>query len=343
MTAGSFCLRLVATAISVALTGGSATSADFYAGKTVNLIVGGSAGGGHDAYGRAVARYMPRHLRGAPTIVVRNMPGAGSASAAGFLFAVAPKDGTTIAALYPGAIMGPLLDDKSKGLFDPTRFIYLGSAENGARICATHQRSTIKSFQDALTKNTILAGSAPGGSVHDYAHMIKKVTGAQFRVVAGYKATVDMTLDMERGEVDGICGWDWSTAKAQKADWIRDKKLNILTQAGLEPDPQLTALGVPRLLDFVKGTDDRKAVEVILSQQVFSRPYAAPPGTPPEIVNLLRAAFDATMRDKDFLVDAEKANLDISPTSGAKLQQLVESIFATDGATIERAKGLTRP
>ena len=218
MKAISFCMRLAAIAATDASPLGSAAAADFYAGKTVNLIVGGSAGGGHDAYARAVARYMPRHIAGTPTIVVRNMPGAGSASAAGFLFAVAPKDGTTIAALYPGAIMGPLLEDRAKGLFDPTKFIYLGSAENGARICATHQKSKIKTFQDALNQDTILAASAPGGSAHDYAHMIKKVTGAKFRVVAGYKATVDMTLDMERGEVDGVCGWDWSTAKAQKAD-----------------------------------------------------------------------------------------------------------------------------
>lgn len=152
-----------------------------------------------------------------------------------------------------------------------------------------------------------------------------------------------MTLDMERGEVDGICGLDWSTLKAQKPDWIRDGKVNILLQFGLEPDKQLKELSVPSALEFIKQPEDRKATEVLLSQQVFSRPYAAPPGTPADRVAVLRSAFDATMQDKEFLAEALKSNLDISPTSGSKLQTMVDQMFATDPALVRRANDLIKP
>jgi tripartite-type tricarboxylate transporter receptor subunit TctC len=290
-----------------------------------------------------LARHLSRYIPGAPAVVVRNMPGAGSARAAGMLFATAPKDGTAIAALYPGSIMGPLLDDRWEAHYDPARFYYIGSAESGARICATFHTSQVTTFKDAIDKPSIFAASAPGGSVHDYAFMLKKTTGAQYRTVVGYGATLDMTLAMERGEIDGLCGWDWSTAKVQKADWLRDRRVNLLLQVALEPDKQLAQLGVPIVWDFIKNEQDRNAVRVVASQQVFSRPYAAPPDTPAANVKTLRAGFIATMRDAQFLADAQKAGLDISPTAGEELQRLVESIFATPKATVEHAKRLIKP
>ncbi len=330
-------------AIAVALAAAPAAAQNFYTGKTISIMVGGSPGGGHDAYARLLARHMPRHVPGNPAVVVRNMPGAGSARAAGQLFATAPKDGTALAALYPGSIMGPLLDDRWEAHYDPAKFNYIGSAESGARICATYHTSKIKTFKDAIAQPSVFAASAPGGSVHDYAFMLKKTAGAQYRAVVGYGATLDMTLAMERGEVDGLCGWDWSTAKVQKADWLRDGKVNLLLQVALEPDKQLSGLGVPVVWDFVKGEEDRQAIRVIASQQVFSRPYAAPPETPAEQVRQLRAGFDATMRDAQFLADAEKSRLDISPTGGADLQRLVEGIFATPKPVVEHAKRLIKP
>jgi len=327
----------------VALVATSARAEDFYAGKTISIIVGGSAGGGHDLYARTIARHLPRFIPGNPTLVVRNMPGAGSMRAAGHVYTVAAKDGLTIAALYPGSVMTPLLDPKSKATYDPTKFQYLGSAESGARICATHQRSTIKTYQDAISHPGVFGASAAGGSVYEYGHMMRNTAGAKFRLVTGYKATLDMALDMERGEIDGICGWDWSTAKSQKPDWLRDKTVNILLQVALDPDPELTKLGVPQVWGFIKNEADRKAVELVVSQQVFSRPHVVAPETPADRVTILRAAYDAVMRDKQFLADAEKTRLDISPSPGVKLQTLVAAVYATPAAVVARARQIIAP
>lgn len=342
-SAAGFAAVAIAAAALVAFIPAAAAAADFYAGKTISYVVGGSPGGGHDIYARTLARHLPRHIPGEPVIVVRNMPGAGSARAGVYLYSVAPKDGTVIAALYPGALMGPVLDDRSKVNYDPTKFQYLASAENGARICATFERSKAKTFDDAIQQPVVFGASAPGGALHDYAFMLKKSTGAAFRIVVGYKATRDLTLDMERGEVDGMCGWDWSTAKTQKPDWLRDKRVNLLVQVGLEPDPELTKLGVPTVWNFIKREQDRKAVELIVTQQVFARPYVAPPETPDAQVRILRAAFEATFKDKQFLADAEKARLDISPTPGAKVQALINGIYSAPKATVDRAKDLIKP
>jgi tripartite-type tricarboxylate transporter receptor subunit TctC len=325
------------------LSADSAPAQDFYAGKTIAMVVGGSPGGGHDLYARTIARHLPRHLPGNPAVVVRNMPGAGSMRAAGHVYAVAPKDGLTIGALYPGSVMTPLLDPKSKAAYEPTKFQYLGSAESGARICATYRTSKIKTFQDAVTQPSVFGGSAAGGSVYEYGHMMRNAAGAKFRIVTGYKATLDMALDMERGEIDGICGWDWSTAKSQKPDWLRDKTVNILLQVALDPDPELSKLRVPQVWGFIKDETDRKAVELVVSQQVFSRPHVVAPDTPAERVRILRAAYDALMKDSQFLADAEKARLDISPSSGSKLQSLVASVYATPGPIVERARRIIAP
>jgi hypothetical protein len=327
----------------IALSPSTASAADFYAGKTISIVVGGSAGGGHDLYARTIARHLPRFIPGNPTVVVRNMPGAGSMRAAGHVYSVAPKDGTTIAALYPGSVMTPLLDPKSKATYEPTKFQYLGSAESGARICATYQKSKIKTFQDAVTQPSVFGGSAAGGSVYEYGHMLRNTAGAKFRLVTGYKATLDMTLDMERGEIDGICGWDWSTAKSQKPDWLRDKTVNILVQVALDADSELTRLGVPQIWGFIKNDNDRKAVELVVSQQVFSRPHVVTPETPADRVALLRKAYDAVMTDGQFLADAEKSRLDISPSPGVKLQKLVASVYATAPAIVERARQIIVP
>jgi tripartite-type tricarboxylate transporter receptor subunit TctC len=333
---------LIAMAFTIAA-GSPLAANDFYAGKTIDLIVGGSAGGGHDAYARTIARHLPRFIPGAPAIIVKNMPGAGSMRAAGYVSSIAPKDGTTIAAVYPGAIVTPLLDAKSKAQYEPTKLNFIGSAENGARICATYGKSKIKTFTDVLAQDSVFAGSAPGAAAYEYGYMLRNTTGAKVRVIAGYKATRDMILDMERGEVDGLCGWDWSTAKTQRPGWIRDKTVNILVQFALEPDPELAKLGVPPIWNFVKNEDDRKAVTVVVSQQVFSRPYIAAPETPAPRLKILREAYAAVMKDQQFLADAEKSRLDISPSSGAKLQDLVRDIYATPQATVERARKIIAP
>jgi tripartite-type tricarboxylate transporter receptor subunit TctC len=335
---------MVSTALAgLSLAGVPAHAADYYAGKTIDIVVGNYPGGGFDIYARTVARHLGRNIPGQPNVVVKNMPGAGSAKAGHYIGTVAPKDGLSIGAVTPGAIMAPLLDDKPETIFEPLKVTYLGTANSGARICATFGTSKTKTFDEALTHKTLLGGVAAGDAVHDYAYLIKRTTNAQIDVVAGYKGTLDLALAMERGEVDGVCGWDWSSAKAQKPEWIRDKKINLLAQLGPKEDDELTKLGAPPLWKYMKDEQARKVYEMVVSQQAFTRPYFIATGTPPELVNTLRTAFDATMRDPQLLAEAEKTRIDISPLPGALVQELVAKLYATPADVVQRAKAAIKP
>jgi tripartite-type tricarboxylate transporter receptor subunit TctC len=334
----------VAAAAAASLTmSAPVAAADYYAGKTIELIVGGGAGGGYDIYARTVARHLPRFIPGEPTVVVKNMPGAGSAKAAQYISTIAPKDGTAMGAIMPGAIMGPLLDDRVKPAFDPTKVRYIGTANSGTRVCLTMKNSKIKSFDDAQKMKTKFGGSGPNDSTYEYGYMHKHTSGAAWDIVSGYRGTPDMALALERGEIDGICGWDWSSFKSQKPDWLRDGKVNVLLQVSLEPHAELTKMGVPTVFKYVKTEQDRNVVELIISQTVFHRSYIAPPETPPEQLAVLRAAFDKTVADPQFLSDAEKVRIDIEPLSGGKVQDLVQKLYRTPKEIVERARKAIRP
>jgi tripartite-type tricarboxylate transporter receptor subunit TctC len=319
-----------------------AEAADYYAGKTIEFVVGNDVGGGYDIYARTVARHITRHIPGNPTIIVRNMPGAGSTRAGIYISTAAPKDGNSVGALMPGAIIGPLLDDKPNLNFNHTKVIYIGTADSGVRVCVTFQTSKTKTFEDAQKEKTILGASAAGGSTRDYAFLHNHSAGTKFEVVSGYTGTPDISLAMERGEVDGVCGWDWSSVKSQKADWLRNNKLNVLVQVSLEPEAELTKLGVPSIWKYV-SEENRQVAELVISQQVFQRSYIAPPGTPDEEIAILRKAFDETMVDPQFLADAEKAKISITPLQGTKVQALIEKLYATPKDVVERAKAMIKP
>jgi tripartite-type tricarboxylate transporter receptor subunit TctC len=334
---------LAAGTIAAAIGAAPAMAQDYYAGRTIEFVVGGDSGGGYDIYARAVARHLARHIPGNPTIVVKNMPGAGSTRAGIYISSVAPKDGTSIGAMMPGAIIGPLLDDKPNLQFDPTKVLYVGTADSGVRVCATYGTSKIKTFEDAQKQKTILGASSAGGATRDYAYMHNHTAGSKFEVVSGYKGTVDVALAMERGEVDGMCGWDWSSVKSQKSDWISEKKANVLVQVSLEPLDELTERGVPHIWKFVPKEDDRKVAELVVSQQVFQRSYIAPPQTPAEPLGILRTAFDAAMKDPAFLADAEKMKISITPLGGGKVQDLIARLYSTPREFVDRAKVVIKP
>ena len=329
---------LTASAITFA-----ARADDYYAGKTIDLILGNAPGGGFDIYARAIAQHLSRHIGGNPAVVVKNMPGAGGARAGHYVSAVAPRDGLTIGAIMPGTIMAPLLEEKPDTTFDPAKVVYLGTANTGTYICVTLDRSKTKTFDEALEQKTIVGGIAAGNSVNDIANLVKNLTGARIDLVAGYKGTVEVALAVERGELDGICGWNWSSAKSQKPDWIANHRLNFLAQIGLEPNPELTRMGAPEIWRYIKDEESRKAAEVVVSQQAFERPYFTAPGIPAERVAALRAAFDATLRDPAFLADAGRIGLDISPMSGEKLQQIIDKLYGTPKSVLEQARRAIRP
>ena len=331
-------------ASAVLLVASPAVAQDFYAGRTIDLIIGSGPAGGYDIYGRALARHIGRHIPGNPNVVVKNMPGAGSTRAAGFLAKIAPKDGTVIAGIMPGAIMGPLLEEKAELLFDPTKVQYLGTANNGTRVCVGWAASGIKSFEDVRSKKEYPFGAvSPNESTHDYAYMLRRTAGATYKVVSGYDGTTQIGLAMERGEVVGSCGWDWASVKAQRADWLRDKKANVILQIALERNDELTKMGVPHVWDYVKSEEGRKIVELIIGQQVFQRSYILPPETPAAQLSVLRRAFDATMTDPQYLADAKKLRIDISPLPGAKVQEIVQKLHATPKNIVQAARTAIRP
>lgn len=222
-----------------------ARAADFYAGKNLTFIVGADAAGGYDVYARTVAKHLARFIPGAPTVVVQNMPGAGSSKAAAYIYSIASKDGTTIGALMPGAIIDPLLQKHSTGGFDATKFTYLASADSDARICVTGPSSKTTTFDQAMSQKTVIAASQTGGSTSDYAFMTKNATGANLNIVNGYKGTAEMLVSIERGEAEGICGIDWSSFKTQRPQWLRDKTAHVIIQAAVAPNAELAALKVP--------------------------------------------------------------------------------------------------
>jgi tripartite-type tricarboxylate transporter receptor subunit TctC len=289
-------------------------------------------------YARTLARHYGQYIAGKPNIIAKNMPGAASGRAGGFVANVAPKDGTVIGALMPGAIMGPLLDEKAEALFDPTKVQYLGTANNGTRVCVSRKESKIKTFDDVLTQKAVFGGVSANDSTRDYGYMHKHTSGALYDVIAGYNGTNDIGLAMERGEVDGACGWDWASFKSQRPDWLRDNKVNVLLQVSLEPNDELTKMGVPHIWKYVKSEENRRVVELIIGQQVFQRSYIAPPGVAPEQLAVLRKAFDDTMKDPAFIQDAVAAGIDLNPVAGEKIQKIVADLIATPDNIVTKAK-----
>ncbi len=335
-------MRLKLAACALFAVASTANAADFYAGKTITFIIGSAPGGGYDIYGRTVGRHLSKHIPGKPNIVIQNMDGASTLRAASFIYNLAVKDGTVIGAIAPGAVVGPLLEGKTEGLYDPTKFIYLATANNSTRVCATFVTSKIKTFDDARKQETIIGSVAEGGSTRDYAYLHKNTSAMKLKIVSGYQGTPAVTLAMERGEVDGICGIDWSSLRSQKADFIRDGKLNVLVQAGLEPNDELTKMGVPMIWKFVDNDEDRQVAELVIAQQLFGRPYIAPPGTPAEAVKILRAAFEAALNDPELLADAQKARIDILPAGGERVQEGVDRIYGAPKRIVEKAKEAIR-
>jgi tripartite-type tricarboxylate transporter receptor subunit TctC len=320
-----------------------AAASDFYAGKTVNFIVGTDVGGGFSIYGRVLSRHLGRYIPGNPTVVMKNMPGAGGATASTYFYRIAPKDGTVIGSVAPNAILGRLLDG-NVSQYDPTKFQYLAGAERGTRLCMTFAHSKTRTLDDALKQRTVIGATSTGSPTREYAAMIKHATGAQFEIVSGYKGPPDLFLAMSRGEIDGVCGLDWTALKAQQPDWLRDKKLNLLVQASLEPHPELAALGVPVPWPYIKNETDRQAVEVVVGfEQAFGKSYLVPPETPAERVAILRQAFAAVLKDKELLAEAEKMRIEITAQTGEAVQRVVENAYAAPAAVIERLRKIVEP
>jgi tripartite-type tricarboxylate transporter receptor subunit TctC len=313
--------------------------ASFYRGKTLNLIVGSSAGGGYDLYGRLIARFIGRYIPGNPVVVVSNMPGAGGIVLTQYVANAGPKDGTVLGAIFPGAIMEPLLGDKSKVKYDVTKLNFIGSANSDGYVCIVRADAPTKSFGDVFEKELILGASSGGGSTVDFPTMIVNLLGAKFRLVTGYPGSNEITLAMEKGEVQGTCGVGWSTITTGRPQWIRDGFARVLAQENLKPMPDIASLGAPLTMSFAKTEEQRRIMELVYAQPTFGRPYVLAPEVPAERVEALRRAFATVMADPDLLAEAKRINLDVvDPMSGAELQALVTRLLATPDDIVDKTK-----
>jgi tripartite-type tricarboxylate transporter receptor subunit TctC len=311
--------------------------AEFYRGKNIALVIGYTAGGGYDLYGRVLARHMPKHIPGNPTIIPQNMPGAGSLKAANFIYGIAPKDGLTMGIVTRAMATDPLLGESK---FDPRKFTWIGSTTSETSVCATWGTSTVKTWADMFGTAFTMGGSAQGSEPDSFTLLLKNVFGVHVRLVSGYPGGNDINLAIERGEVDGRCGWSLSSIKSQRPDWLRDKKINILTQLALRKHPDLP--DVPLLLELTQTDEQRQIVKLVIASLVLGRPFFAPPGIPEDRKAALRQAFDETMKDPEFLQEAAKLDLEIEPVTATAINSLLADLYQTPKSAVEKAAAAIR-
>jgi tripartite-type tricarboxylate transporter receptor subunit TctC len=328
-------LKAVATLSALLAVGLSARAAgpeDFYKGKSVALVIGYSVGGGYDAYARLLARYMGKYIPGSPTLIAQNMTGAGSLKAALWLYSVAPKDGATFGTFSRSVPIMPLLD---KGDFDPTKFSWIGSVTDEVSLCVSRGDSPVKTWKDLLEKDVTFGGLGPGSDPNIFGQFYRNLFGAKIKIVSGYPGTTEATLAMERGEVDGICGLSWSTLMSRHPTWLKEKKINVLVQAGIAPQPELP--DVPDAKALAKTPDQIQTLKLLLVGQAMARPFAAPPGIPADRKAALIDGFDRTMKDTEFLAEAKRLKFDVNPVPGPRLDALLAEAFSTPKDVLVRA------
>jgi len=326
-------------AIALMQTGSSSAQsvADFYKGKTISMVVGYSAGGGYDTYARIIARFMGKHIPGNPTIVVQNMPGAGSLTAANHIANSAPKDGTVFGTVARGAAFDPLFGNPS-AKFDASKMNWIGSANDEVSVCVAWATSGIKSIADVENKELVVGGTGPTADTDQFPRVVNGVLGTKFKLITGYPGGNDINLAMERGEVQGRCGWSWSSVISTRKAWLDEKKINILVQIALKKHPDLP--NVPLLVDLAKTPEQKQILTLVCARQPLGRPYVAPPGVPADRIAALRKAFMDTMADKEFLAEAEKQKLEITPISGEEVQQIIVDSYKTDPAVVKKTAEL---
>ncbi len=310
-------------------------ASDFYKGRTINLYIGYSPGGAYDLYARVIARHMGAHIAGNPTIVPQNMEGAGSLRLANYLYRVAPQDGTAMATFGRGIAFDPLLLGQGDA-FDAQKMNWLGSANNEVSVCVAMKNAGIARFQDLFTKELTVGGTGASADTDQFPRVLNATLGTHFKIVQGYPGGNDVVLAMERGEVAGRCGWSWSSVLSTHKSWIADKRMIVLVQLSLTKHPDLS--DVPLAMDFAKTDEQRLILKMLFARNVMGRPFVAPPNLPADRVAVLRQAFMDTMKDKDFLAEADKMQLEINPVSGAEVEKLVKEVYATPPDVVAKAK-----
>jgi tripartite-type tricarboxylate transporter receptor subunit TctC len=327
--------KTIVSALALVVVAGLACAAgveDFYKGRNVTLVIGYSVGGGYDAYARLLGRYFGKHIPGSPAIVPEQMTGAGSLRSANFIYSVAAKDGSVFGTFSRSMGISPLVD---KAEFDSRKFTWLGSVTDDNTTCVTWNTSPIKNWDDFLTKPSKFGGEGAGADPDIWALLYKNVFGAKLRLVSGYPGTNDTVLAMERGEIDGLCGLSWSTIKSRHPEWLTSHAVNIIVQAALKKEPEISS--VPLATELTKTPEQLQIIKLLLVSQAMARPFAAPPDIPADRKVTLLSAFDATMNDAEFLAEAQKLNFDVRPVSATAIDTMLAEVYQTPKDIIARA------
>ena len=314
----------------------NAQADDVFAGKPLTIIIGFGTGGGYDLWGRTLARHIGRHLPGRPAVVPQNMLGAGSLNAANHLYAVAPKDGTAIGIIARDAVLAPLTGQKG-ARFDPTRVSWIGSPTIETNVCVVYHTARVQTFEQLLQNELIVGATGFGSGASIYPRALNALMGTKFKLITGFPSSSDIFLAMERGEIEGTCE-SLDSVTGKRPDWLTSGKAKVLLQGGTDPDPNLK--DAPFILDRARNDEERQAVRLLYAGQGFGRPFLAPPDLPPQRLAMLRGAFNATMRDREFADDVRRQKLDLDPRTGEQLAALVTSIYATPKAIIDKVANL---
>ncbi len=300
--------------------------AEFYRGKTVKIIVGYSPGGGYDVYARALAARIGDYIPGKPTVIVENMAGAGSMKSANYLFTAAPKDGTEFG-IFGRGLPANELTGQAEAQFKSTQFNWVGSMNDEVSVCIARSDSPIKKFEDLYTTPMKVGATGPDDDTGSFPRILNALLGTKFELVTGYPGGNDVNLAIERGEVQGRCGFSYSSLKSTKGQWLTDKFVTILTQMSAAKHAELP--NVPLVMDFAKDSDTKQLLLVVFSRQAMGRPFTLPPGVPQARVDAIRKAFMDTLNDPAFKADADKQKLEVNPRSGKEVEDIVKKIFET--------------
>ena len=332
--------RAVVAALGLVTAAGFAqaqTPADFYKGKQVQMMVYSGAGSTYDTYARLLARHMNRHIPGNPTIVVQNMVGAGGLKLVDYLNRIAAKDGTVFGTVSRGNPFDPILGKKDIE-FDPLKLTWIGSMNREITVALAWHTAPVKTLADIQKTELLVPGTGAGADSEIIPRAYNNLAGTKFKIIGGYRDTSEATIQVESGELQGIAYWSWSAVSSLKPDWIKDKKVSLLFHTGTGEVPGVP--GIPRIRDVVKDPTDKKALEFLLAREVIGRPFVAPPGIPADRAKALRDAFAATMKDPEFLKDAERGNVEINLVDAAEVEAVLKEAAASPPAVIERVNAI---
>src|SRR3954469_9284612 len=340
MSIRSKLIQLFAAWLLIAGTVGAATqsSGEFYRGKSITLLVGGTAGGGVDVSARILARYLGKHLPGQPSVIPQVMPGAGGVRAIDFMNSAAARDGTVLALLPPGPLLEPLIG-KRQAKYRMTDFTAIGAMTKELSLCAAWHASGFKTVADAQQRQMTVAGTGAASTTDIYPVALNELLHTKFKVITGFQGGQETILAIERGEVDGRCGWGWSSLKAVKGEWIRDHKLNILLQFALAKSAEFP--DVPLVMDLIDSEVDRQAMRLLLSPLALNKPVFGPPGLSAQRISDLRAAFTAAMADAELRAEVVKlSSEEPEPTDGQAAQALVSEMYATPEPAVLKLRAI---